>query len=143
MIVNYVNQLSDWAGSIREICDGSWFFLNLSLAVVFTWYSWNWLKRVVWPWDKSTQAAIGLAIYFFGGTIRAGYLWLQWMSINNNWGLDFWKKTQTEIILALIICIIGGSISVKVFVSDGYGRTVSIIVILACLILPVIIRFVL
>jgi hypothetical protein len=135
------SNLHDWVEAVRELANGGWTFLNAGLFIVFTWYSWYWVKKVRWPWDRVTQGAIGLSIYFFGSTIRAAYLWLQWISISHDLDLDFWKGPQTEIIIALILCIIGSAISVKVFVSDGYGKLSAFLIVLFAVVIPVVVHF--
>lgn len=60
----------------RELINGTWFLLNLYMTGIFALYLLPEMRgEACWYCKSRNQAAIGLMLYFVGGTMYHGLLW--------------------------------------------------------------------
>lgn len=60
---------------VREAVNGAWFLLNLYMVGIFSIYLWPEVGSPGWFSKQRNKAAIGLTLYFVGGTMFHGWIW--------------------------------------------------------------------
>lgn len=130
--------------TFREISNGTWFLLNLSVLAVLlrylyyrsrrrgTWfYLWRYATNTDWEadeWGGSAAFAftLSLSIYFTGSAIRGGWVWYRLWTENLS-GLPVTQASEdpTYILLSgVVIGTIGSLCCVRVISKEKWGHRV-------------------
>jgi len=134
-------EVGTWAAVVRELANGIWFFLSLSLTGLFAWHSVKFIRQGTWRWDLATRASVALFFYFTGATIRSLFLWSQWISFNRDRDISSFREAYMAIVIAVVLCIIGGFLSIKVFVPPEHRRKVEMGLAFLCIATPLGVHF--
>lgn len=107
----------------REVINGTWFFLNLSLAIVFWRQVW-FARRTVPDWydDTTTRAIIGLAVYFLGSSVMRAWVWMLLMAENRGDDAAFLADRYQLAMLAGAIAITGALCCIRSFSPSHWPR---------------------
>lgn len=101
---------------LREIINGVWFFLNLSLAYTFWRIVLNARRRFPGRWYDlaQVQGSIGLAVYFSGSSIMRAWVWVLLVTQNRGDDAAFIEQRATLAMLSGAIAIVGALCAIRV-----------------------------
>lgn len=113
--------MTDWDlqhYDVREMVNGTWLILNISLAIVF----WRrvWLTKRAGGWkalreDPVAQAAIGLAVYFTGSGVMRAWVWMLLVVSNAGDDAAFIGEHYEIALAAAATAIVGALCCIRVF----------------------------
>jgi hypothetical protein len=116
----------------RELASGTWFLLSLSMVLVFLLF----LLRNGWRDRMACQAALALAIYFAGTSIRSGLNWGQYIAANRGIDAPIFDDVYLVVALAVGLSVIGAGLCIYSFALGKYRNTITLAASLAALLVP-------
>lgn len=99
---------------VREYFNGALFCLELYLLAILTYALWRSWRRAesfrTWRKAANIAALIGLAVFVFGDTMRAGWVWGLLKSFNDGGNQSSWYKWfagqwEFSLVAVLLACV--------------------------------------
>lgn len=111
----------------REVLNGTWFMLNLILALVFGRFVLRrWWMDPGWYADWNVRGCIALMTYFAGSTILRGWVWLDLLRLGQGDESVFSAQFYTVPMIAAFLGITGALCAVRVFLPANWSNWVWI-----------------
>lgn len=112
---------------LREVLNGTWFILNLTLALVFARFVFKrWWTDPDWYEDWNTKGAVALMLYFGGSTLLRFWVWLYLLRMMQGDESVFSSPFYVVPVAAAVVGIVGALCAVRVFTPARWSNWVWI-----------------
>lgn len=120
---------------VRQIVNGTMTLSALLVLIIFARYVWN--NRQSLRHNEAVQAAAAIMVLMAGHTMRAASSWVEFILLDAGISTAIWLKwTWIWFLLAFIGIVIGKVLMLNMFAPRTWRKTLIVVGIPACIVIP-------